>query len=313
MNTILNQFTMIMNQIAQLPFYEQEIACNKIQFVFDDYVKKFPPYAIKVYSSVFGTLLNETGFTADNKTILEIGPGFSIGVLFLAAISGALKVYAVDAFAHDKGSDNDYIIAMYQHLIKDHTFLRTVVSAMNENDFTNQFSSYLSKDDNGTFCYRPDKITFDFPYQVEKLPYTDNTFDLAYSFAAFEHFRKPHEAAKELFRVTKPGGINYHSVDLRDHRNFEKPLDFLSIDKTEWSRYGDEITNYSFTNRLRSSELIDCFTQQGFIYKNHIPFIQMSVSDEVRRSLHTDYQSLTSNELGILSCIYIFTKPEIES
>jgi len=122
MNSILNQFTVIMNEIARLPFFEQEIVCSKIQFTFEDYVKKFPPYAIKVYDSVFGTLLNETEFSATNKTILEIGPGFSIGVLFLAVLCGARKVHAVDAFAHEKGSDHDYILAMYQHLINDHTF-----------------------------------------------------------------------------------------------------------------------------------------------------------------------------------------------
>lgn len=309
MNTQLSQFTTIMHQVAQLPFPEQEIICNKMQFIFDDYVKKFPPYAIKVYKDVFGTLLRETGFTAENKIILEIGPGFSIGVLFLAALSGARKVHAVDAYAHEKGSDHDYILAMYQHLINDHTFFHSPAASMNEQRFTDQFSSCIAKDTDGKFCYRQDRIAFDFPYQVEKLPYDNNIFDCAYSFATFEHFRKPNDAAKELYRVTKPGGISYHSVDLRDHRDFDKPLEFLTIDRDTWERYGSEITNYSFTNRLRSEQIISCFTEQGFTCLKHIPFLQMSVSEDLRNRLHPDYISLTPSELGILGCIYIFRKP----
>jgi SAM-dependent methyltransferase len=299
----------MMQQVAQLPFLEQEIICNKMQFIFDDFVKKFPPYAIKVYKDVFGTLLRETGFTAENKTILEIGPGFSIGVLFLAALSGARKVHAVDAFAHDKGSDHDYILAMYQHLINDHTFFHSAAAVMTEQDFTDRFSSCIAKGADGKFCYRHDRIVFDFPYQVEKLPYDNNMFDCAYSFATFEHFRKPHDAAEELYRVTKPGGISYHSIDLRDHRDFDKPLDFLTIDRDSWERYGSEIVNYSFTNRLRSHEIINCFTDQGFTYLKHIPFLQMSVSNELCKRLHSDYVSLPLSELGILGCIYIFRKP----
>jgi SAM-dependent methyltransferase len=308
MNNLFGQFNGIMQQISQLPFLEQENVCANMQFVFDDYVKRFPPYAIKVYKDVFGTLFRETGFTAENKTILEIGPGFSIGVLFLAAISGASKVNAADAFAHDKGADSDYILSMYTHLLNDRSFIFTNMSKMNENEFTELFTKYITKDESGKFGYNTNKVSFDFPYMVDKLPYDNNTYDCNYSFATFEHFRDPDAAAKELYRITKPGGISYHSVDLRDHRNFDTPLDFLTLNKDTWQQYGKGIKNYSYTNRLRSSEIIECFTNQGFKFCKHIPFLQTSVSDDFRSGLHQDYQKFSSDELGILGCIYIFQK-----
>lgn len=308
MKKLLEQFNWVMQQVSKLSYFEQEVICNKMQFAVEDYVKKFPPYAIKVYKDVFGTLLRETGFDTENKTILEIGPGFSIGVAFLAAISGALKVNAVDAFQHEKSEDNDYILAMYKHLLNDRSFFFTNVSKMNESEFTEAFSKCIIKSISGKFEYKPEKISFEFPYQVHNLPYGNDVFDLVYSFATFEHFRKPYDAAREIYRITKPGGISYHSVDLRDHRDFGQPLQFLTMDANSWQKYGDGITGYSFTNRLRSSEIIQCFTSSGFKYCKHIPFLRMSVNDDFRNILHKDFSGFSSDELGILSCIYIFQK-----
>lgn len=46
----------------------------------------------------------------------------------------------------------------------------------------------------------------------EELPFEDNTFDLVISCAVLEHVRFPFQAAKEIVRVTKPGGRIYADV-----------------------------------------------------------------------------------------------------
>lgn len=42
---------------------------------------------------------------------------------------------------------------------------------------------------------------------VNKMPFGDNSFDLAYADFAAEHFEKPDVAAAEIYRILKPGGV----------------------------------------------------------------------------------------------------------
>ncbi len=42
---------------------------------------------------------------------------------------------------------------------------------------------------------------------IHALPFADNTFDLVFSQAVFEHVARPFEAARELIRVVRPGGV----------------------------------------------------------------------------------------------------------
>ena len=47
---------------------------------------------------------------------------------------------------------------------------------------------------------------------AEQLPFLDNTFDATISCAVFEHLKDPFAAAREIVRVTKPGGTIYADV-----------------------------------------------------------------------------------------------------
>ncbi len=302
------QFATFMQGISALPFFEQETLCKQMFFHLEDFMKRFPDYAIRVYKDVFGTLFRETGFCAKDKTILEIGPGFSVGVLLLAGLSGAAKVCAVDAYPHDKGPDHDYIASMYVHLLHDRSFFATEVKEFDEDALTGAFARIVHKDQNNRFAYRPDKLEFHFPYSVESLPFIDDSFDCVYSFATFEHFRDPDAAALELHRITKPGGIQFHSIDLRDHRNFEEPLEFLTMSEKQWAEIGAQSGGYAFTNRLRSNQISDCFIRRGFKPLKKSPFMQYSISPDLRKLLHTDYQGFSDEELGVLGCRFIIQK-----
>jgi SAM-dependent methyltransferase len=46
----------------------------------------------------------------------------------------------------------------------------------------------------------------------EQLPFLDNSFDLVISVAVLEHVRDPFAAAREIIRVTKPGGVIHADI-----------------------------------------------------------------------------------------------------
>lgn len=80
-------------------------------------------------------------------------------------------------------------------------------------------SYYLSKDFNKTctcFDLDPQPIaelsnqnTKFVKGDINQLPFEDNSFDLSFSYNAFEHFHNPKTALLEIIRVTKPGGFIY--------------------------------------------------------------------------------------------------------
>ena len=178
MDDCIQQFNLLMQNLARQNSAVQELLCKTMQFTLEDYVKRFPPYAVKVYKDVFGMLDREALFSATDKTIVEIGPGFSVGVLFLAGLSGARAVSAVDAYPHDRASDHDYIASMYNHLLQDRACFFTDVKKLNDAEFTDLFARFITKDDQGRFSYRKERLEFHYPYFVENLPFGDASFDV---------------------------------------------------------------------------------------------------------------------------------------
>jgi SAM-dependent methyltransferase len=89
------------------------------------------------------------------------------------------------------------------------------------------------------------------------------SFDLVISNAVLEHVYSVPAACREMARVSAPGGLNLHQIDFRDHNNFDRPLEFLTIPDDEF----DAIftwKNGERGNRWRLSETQFAFEQVGF-------------------------------------------------
>ena len=56
-------------------------------------------------------------------------------------------------------------------------------------------------------------------------------FDVVLSNAVMEHIRDLDSVCSELARVTKVGGLNIHQIDLGYHKNCERPLDHLLLER----------------------------------------------------------------------------------
>ena len=172
MENPVRYFQALLGQLSQLPFANREEACNSIQFLLEDYIKVFPPVSIKTYTTLFSALRECAGFRPYETDILEIGPGFSLGLIFLAALSGARKTWAADLFPHDMGPDHDFIISMYAHVEKDSRFLIAQDTPWDKDRLANEFAKVIGKDAHGRFTFRKEKVEYLFPYSGDNLVYS---------------------------------------------------------------------------------------------------------------------------------------------
>jgi len=71
---------------------------------------------------------------------------------------------------------------------------------------------------------------------AEELPFDDNSFDMVYSSHVLEHIPNPERALREIYRVLKPGGINFCVVPTRADKvyaffNFYSYLIYMTFSK----------------------------------------------------------------------------------
>ena len=87
--------------------------------------------------------------------------------------------------------------------------------------------------------------------------------DLAFSQAVLEHVRRKEfgETIREIHRILKPGGVSTHVIDLRDH--LQRSLNNLRFNEKFWESKFVSSSGF-YTNRLRSSELMEIFAASGF-------------------------------------------------
>jgi len=147
----------------------------------------------------------------------------------------------------------------------------------------------------------------------ESLPFSDNSIDYLYSNAVLEHVIDPEQTLKEIYRVLKKGGITAHQVDLRDHRDFTKPLEFLTYSQEEWNRELAEIKKGSPSNHMNRWHFNDWkagLMKVGFeieeFYTNM--FADKAYLQTIQPKLHSDFRSLSEEELQSISIFFVAKK-----
>jgi SAM-dependent methyltransferase len=199
-----------------------------------------PAYAEEVFLRHFERIAPPQGFVA-----LELGPGDTVFSALIARALGASRVTLVDVgrFALEE-------VEPYRQMAA-YLASRGLPAP--------DLSGARSLDDVLACCsaiYLTDGL--DSLRGIE-----DSSVDFSFSHAVLEHVRAAElpELLRELHRLTAPGGGSSHVVDLEDH--FAHALNNLRFSDRVWE--SKLFANSGFyTNRVRSSELVDLFQQAGF-------------------------------------------------
>ena len=212
------------------------------------------------------------------KTILELGPGDSIGTALIGASHGA-KVVLIDTGAYATQR-----IDFYGQLSE-----KLQSSGLNPPDL----SKACSLDDILKSCKAR--------YFVDGLPSFNSlesaSVDLIFSQAVLEHVRKKEfvDLLGECRRVLSSSGISSHRVDLKDHLGGN--LNNLRFSEGVWES-DFFIKSGFYTNRIRFTEMIEVFKKSGF----QVDMLNLNYFDKLPinpKRLHSDFASLPENELMI--------------
>jgi SAM-dependent methyltransferase len=206
-------------------------------------------FTINNVGYIIGFLPNESPIYLNGKTILEIGPGQDFGVPLLLMGFGVTKAILIDKFFCEW--NENFHPEYYRKL------LGKAQQSYPETDFKDLKNVIKS---NSHISDRLELFTFGLE-NASSIP--KESVDISFSNACFEHLEDSQAAVKELGRITKFGGLGFHQIDFRDHRNYDKPLEFLTM--PDWLfKKALVLTKACHGNRLRYTEFAHFFEESGF-------------------------------------------------
>jgi SAM-dependent methyltransferase len=234
----------------------------------------------------------------DGKSVLEVGPGGDFGmVLFMACFGAAVAV--ADRWLAEW--QNGYHGPIYSRLAD------KIAAAYPGADVTPL--RRLAEADR----YLPDVIRL-IPERAEQLGgVEDEAFDIIVSNAVFEHVPDMSAAARRFAQVTRPGGLHLHQIDLRDHRDFEHPLEYLLMPEDEVEEYL-RATDYHSGSPRRASEYEAAFKNAGFEVLSTCPTVLVGpaylddVLERLRKVEGSRYRAWPCEDLEYLGMQYILRR-----
>jgi SAM-dependent methyltransferase len=179
--------------------------------------------------------------------VLELGPGPDFGSTLTLAAMGA-RIAVADRWL--PVWDRDYHGAVYRRLA---ALIAEELPGANVTPILQlvEADAHLAE----VVRTYPDAET------LEQAP--DQAFDLVISNAVYEHIVDVAAASQRVFDVLRPGGYSIQQVDLRDHRNFDAPLDYLLMTPQEEEAWLRETEHHQGCQRRRA-EYEAAFDRAGF-------------------------------------------------
>ena len=139
---------------------------------------------------------------------------------------------------------------------------------------------------------------------AESLSLADQTADVVISNAFLEHIADLDSVVKELARITRPGGLNIHGIDGKDHRHYADssihPLKFLEISSSE--------PIVEICNRIRPLAMSTVFERHGFETVEQEVFERIEITEEMRMKFSEPFRSMPQEHLEVLSGLIVMRR-----
>ncbi|PWT90209.1 MAG: hypothetical protein C5B54_07560 [Acidobacteria bacterium] len=253
-------------------------------------------YAEKIFNSFSGVCREYCG-KLEGLRILELGPGTNLAAGVYFVLAGVSDYTAVDALAAFPERPKEF----YTNLIDE---LRNRPQLVGRASIPEEVMNEILTI-NESVGWNEKKVKYVTPVYAERMPFQTGEFDFIYSNASFEHFEEPQKVIREIHRVLKSGGFTAHVIDLRDHIDFNKPLEFLKFSPEKYvftSPYG--------TNRWRASDFEKAFREAGLEIRKFVTNETWDITDEEYKNFDPFFrEKYTREDLSILGVTVIARKP----
>ncbi len=231
-----------------------------------DYEKRFE-YIIRVVEQWISHLNDYTGnnYYLKNKNVLELGPGSDLGVGFYLLYKGVLKYNSCDIYNLVKNVPV-YFYKMFFNRLQKSNGMRSIGYLENELDKIN------------------DGRTSDINYIVNRdfnlvSFFEQNSIDIVFSQAAFEHFVNVEDTIKQLSIISKTDAIIIAEIDLQTHSRWIREKDPNNIYR--YSNFLYKLLSTKTTpNRIRPYTYYKLFKNYGWY---DIQILPLSIIDQKKR------------------------------
>ncbi len=225
--------------------------------------------------------------------VLEVGPGETLGSAVLLACGGA-TVAVADRF--NAPWDPDFHGPFFRAL-RDRVADRGGVSTAPIDRLLNE----------GAFVADVVRVH---PLAAEELWKVGERFDVVLSNAVLEHVEDIDTTAANLATVTAPGGYGFHQVDLRDHRDFSRPLEYLTMSRSDYNALRQR-TFCEGGGQWRLSTIAAAFERAGFAQSaSPNMYADAEYLADIRPRLHEDFAGLEGDDLAAISALYVVRRRE---
>lgn len=202
---------------------------------------------------------DQPGFDLAGKSVLELGPGDSLGTGAILLGLGAERYAAYDVIDLAAGRSVDYYAALLRH----HQAQGGALAASPET-VLESIAAFAAGDDSGRLRFA---VSNDFDFSE----FRERSIDLVVSQAAFEHFRDPVGVIDRVTPKCRPGAVFLAVVDLITHSRWLRRHDPLNIYRLHQSVY-DSLSHIATPNRVRPETYREALEAAGWIDVRLTPF-----------------------------------------
>ncbi len=260
--------------------------------------------------------LSEYGFDTDGARCLEVGTGHLPIAPVAFYLAGAGEVVTVDLHRRLHPALTSEMLA---RLVASEDRLVRLYDGLVEAQQLRERLALVK-----TLIGRPfdllEKIGIHYvaPGDAARIPDADATFDLSFSITVLEHVETDamRRILTEARRVLRPHGLAAHLIDPSDHFAHQDSsitrINFLRFSSREWRRLGGN--EFSYSNRLRASELEQVFLDCGFSIERSYRTVDERSLAALSNGfpLHSDFQHFDVTDLCTTG-LEIYARPRSAS